>query len=290
MGSLAHVVVAGRPPLLTLARRRLEQLESAWTRFRPSELTSLNASHGEWVQVSGDLYLLVDRALTAWRETRGLFDPTVLDALAAHGYDRPFDTLSGVAQVAAEAVPVPGCGAIRLDPERRRVRMPAGVHLDPGGIGKGLAADIVARDLMAAGAAGVLVSVGGDVRVRGDSPDGGAWTVSVTHPLEPRTELARMTLEDGAVATSSRLRRAWETSAGPGHHVIDPASGRPARTPVAAATVVAGEGWWAEALATAMLVAGPGWRDVLNPVGTPAMVLADDGRITATEGLRGALR
>jgi thiamine biosynthesis lipoprotein len=291
MGTTAHVVVDGPRRLASQARRRLASLEDRWTRFRPSELTSLNARSGRWVRVSGDLYVLVARAVQAWRATRGRFDPTVLDALSAAGYDRSFELLEGRRPGRATASAPPGCAGIGLHPERSAVRLEEGVRLDPGGIGKGLAADIVSRELMEAGAGGVLLSVGGDVRVRGSAPGGRPWTVTVEHPLEPRRELARLALRDGAVATSSRVRRTWPGPAGErAHHVIDPASGRPAGAAPAGVSVVAGEGWWAEALSTSLMVAGADWRDALDPPRTPAVVVSESGRATATERMLPALR
>ena len=72
--------------------------------------------------------------------------------------------------------------------------LPAGIRFDPGGIGKGLAADIVTEELIAAGAAGALVSVGGDVRVRGESPGGTAWDLAIDDASRDGVELLRLGL------------------------------------------------------------------------------------------------
>ena len=72
-----------------------------------------------------------------------------------------------------------GCAASR---SRDTVRLPFGTGFDPGGIGKGLAADMVAQELRDMGADGVCINLGGDVRVAGGAPDGGAWTIAVHHP------------------------------------------------------------------------------------------------------------
>ena len=86
----------------------------------------------------------------------------------------------------------------------------AGVGFDPGGIGKGFAADLVLDELLAEGAGGACVNLGGDVRVGGLGPDGGDWTVTVEDPRDPAgPPLVTLLLADGAVATSSRCRRRW---------------------------------------------------------------------------------
>src|SRR6185503_2885871 len=88
------------------------------------------------------------------------------------------------------------------------VRLPAGCGFDPGGIGKGLAADKVVADLIGAGAVGACVNLGGDLRVAGDAPNGDAWTIAVEDPWSCDA-LADIGVRYGAVATSSIARRRW---------------------------------------------------------------------------------
>ena len=286
MGTTAHVLVTGgdRRSLLRQAHARIDQLEACWTRFRPtSELSRLNARAGRTIRVSSDLWLLVERSVAAWQLTGGAFDPTVLAAVVAAGYDRDFRVVpSERASAAPTPEPPPGCDGIRLDPRRQRVTLPAGVALDPGGIGKGLAADVVTAELLRAGAGGALVSLGGDVRVRGAAPDGDPWTVAVEHPAG-RGDLLRVGLDDGAVATSSTIKRRWKVGGVDRHHVIDPRSGACAAGLAVAATAVAGEGWWAEALATAALLGrAPGGSGYLLTVGSDGRMAADPALLELT--------
>ncbi len=99
----------------------------------------------------------------------------MLTALVAAGYDRDFATLDAGPAAAPDkpgaagghdAGPAPGCRGIVIDPIVGAVTLPSGVELDLGGIGKGLAADLVVDELLAAGAAGACVNVGGDLRAR----------------------------------------------------------------------------------------------------------------------------
>jgi thiamine biosynthesis lipoprotein len=102
----------------------------------------------------------------------------------------------------------------------------------------------------------VCVNLGGDVRVSGSSVDGTGWTIGVADPFDERTDLCAITLEEGAVATSSRRRRRWRRGTRELHHLIDPRTGEPSRSTLVAVTVVAGETHWAEVFAKAALVAG----------------------------------
>jgi thiamine biosynthesis lipoprotein len=154
------------------------------------------------------------------------------------------------------------------------------VHIDPGGIGKGLASDIVVAEAMEAGAAGVLVDLGGDVRVAGVPADRDAWTIAVEDPIDPTLEIARYALNDGAVATSSRRWRRFFGTRGAAHHIVDPRTGRPAIGEVDAATAVAGQGWAAEVYATAAFLAGAdNGPALLAAAGLDGLVVTGDGRV-----------
>ena len=82
MGSDAHVIVVGGPADgATRARARIDELEQRWSRFiADSEISVLNRNAGQFVEVSDDTRLLIERAIEAWRISGGSFDPTVLGA------------------------------------------------------------------------------------------------------------------------------------------------------------------------------------------------------------------
>ena len=282
MGTDAHiVVVGGDPSLLESAAERVAELERRWSRFLPdSEISRCNALSGRTLEVSAETIRLVACGVSGWRLTNGRFDPTVLPALCDVGYDRDFRAAArrAASHVPPPARPAPGCAEITWDERDRTVTLPAGAQFDPGGVGKGLAADIVTQELVDAGAEGALVSLGGDVRVRGMAPEGGAWTVAVEDASHPGVELLRVGLHDGAVATSSRLQRRWQTRAGAAHHLIDPRTGKPAVSPLVAVTAVTGDGWWAEIVAKAVLIGGSS-VECGEDLSARLMTVAQDGRV-----------
>lgn len=292
MGSDAHLmVVGGDDTILRRGEERVRELERRWSRFLDmSELNRLNRSAGCLAIVSADTFNLVTKAVSAWRATGGRFDPTVGPALAAHGYDRDFRDLvaSTTPSVLTASRPAPGLDGIEMFSGISAITLPVGVSLDAGGIGKGLAADLTARFLVAEGAEGALVSLGGDLRAIGRPPSSEGWVVTVPDPMRSERELLRLAMPGGGVATSSRMRRRWRTTSGDAHHLIDPRTGRPAQTGVVAVTVVAGEAWWAEAVAKALFLAGPSGFDEIDDV--HAVVVTADGTRHATADLEGTLR
>ncbi|MEW8979593.1 MAG: FAD:protein FMN transferase [Symbiobacterium sp.] len=244
MNTDVEVVGAPEDPAPWFAR-----LEGLWSRFdEDSALCQLNRWSGRWVAVPPLLHLAVRQALAAARLTGGAFDPTILPALVAAGYGRSFEL--GPTEP-GPAVPAGRWPEVRLGPGM--VFLPEGVALDLGGIGKGLAVDLVLRWLrQGQPATSLLVNAGGDLALwvrQGDPP----WLVEVAAPVLPERTLATVFLRRGAVATSSTLGRRW----GPDrHHIIDPTTGRPADSGLVAATVFASTAALADTLAKACLVLG----------------------------------
>ena len=167
-----------------------------------------------------------------------------------------------------------------VDRERSRVTLGAGTRLDLGGIAKGHAADRVCSMLGAAGPC--LVSAGGDIAVRG-RPSAGTWTVAVATGDGAIT----LGLTHGGLATSGVDRRHWLQAGTQCHHIIDPASGRPAATDLLRITVVAATAREAETLATSLLLAGDLETAVseADAAHTPCVAVARDGRTRLAGGL-----
>jgi FAD:protein FMN transferase len=303
MGTDVDVIVVGDRPDPMAVVERLQDLEQRWSRFvSDSELSRLGRVTGNTAVVSTETAMLIERSLYAARRSGGRFDPTVLPALVAAGYDRDFDDLPAAPEPArpgtatpgqdsrprsapSAPTPVPGTDGITVDVSTGLVVLPAGVHLDAGGIGKGLAADLAAVEAVDGGADAVLVSVGGDLRVAGAAPAEG-WEIEVDHHCGPP---ARVNLRAGALATSSTLRRRWavpSADGGPGgvaHHVIDPRTGRPADGPAVSVSVLAPEAWWAEVLATTVLV-GFGQHDLDREL--PGLLDGAGCLVTTADGAR----
>ena len=253
-----HSATGSAEDLCALGRERVELLEQAWSRFRPdSGLSRLNARAGDGAQpVSEDMLLLVDHMRRAWVATDGLFDPTVLTSMIALGYDA---TLADVQRRSpghwgdVTLAGAPGMSAVVVDAEAGTITLPAGVGLDPGAIGKGLAADVVADELAAAGAEAVLVNLGGDIALRGRPYADGAWLIAVADEREPGRMLTTVGIADltGGVATSTTLKRRW--AQGRRHHVLDPRTGQMTGSDLVQASVIAPSASVAEVLATAAL-------------------------------------
>lgn len=284
MGTVCHLVVAGQPDLLDQATHRIHDLERRWSRFLPdSEISRLNRADGDEVAVSPETFLLVSRSVEAWQLTGGMYDPTVLPSVVGCGYDRSFTDPAASAhdpdRPPSPPTAAPGAGNIALDTSLRTVRLPPTVQVDPGGIGKGLAADIVAEELSAAGARGACVNLGGDLRTIGRSPTGSHWPLGLGDPMRP-DHVIPLEITGGAVATSTTRTRQWTKHGRRYHHLIDPRTGLPSTSDIHTATVVADRCWWAEVLAKTLLLADmPGAHDIVTRTQTSALLAGETGGV-----------
>jgi thiamine biosynthesis lipoprotein len=278
MASAAHVILVDPASGAEgYARRRLDELEQRWSRFLPeSDVSRLNAAPEAFMLVSSDTIGLLAAMKEAWRRTSRRYDPTMLSAIMAAGYSTSIDgsgrrscgaggrrRASGRSQGSGRRSRRPDPSSERrtiddmtIDPVSSAVVLPAGIGIDPGGIGKGLAADMVVTELLAAGTGGALVCVGGDLAAAGTPPTPEGWLVRIEQPRDPSQTLVTLAVSAGGVATSSTLSRTWVHNGRDRHHVIDPFTQNSSQTDLAAVTVVARAGWEAEAHATAALLCG----------------------------------
>ncbi len=286
MGSTAEVVIGGEEPrALTLwAVEESQRLEACWSRFRPtSELNRVNRRSGVATLVSERLWIALERAHLAWWETGGLFDPTVLGCLRNLGYDSTFTSVASAGPAVKGVAPAPGFDLVRLDPEQREVTVPSGVEIDLGGIGKGLAADLIAGGLRERGAESLSIAFGGDVKVAGFGPhDDGAWMIPVESPLDDGVVL-EFPLIDEAIVQSTGVFRTWTRGDVEYHHLIDPRTGDSARTGLVSVIVTGVDAWRAEAFAKAAFVAGRsvGTR-LIEGGGLDGWFIDEDGAVTGT--------
>jgi FAD:protein FMN transferase len=287
---------------LLAAESFFAQTEARLSRFRPdSELSRLNRAAGKPFAASPVLFDLVAEAL-AWRNrTGGIFDPAVLYALIASGYDRTFAAIKAEdgsigesgASVSADAsagftgAPQGACvdsSGIVLGPGRQ-ILLPEGVGIDLGGIAKGWTIQQAAHRLGMWGPC--LVDAGGDIACVG-KPPGEPWVVTVA---DPRVEdeyadedIAVVSLSNAAIATSSRLYRSWRQGGRAAHHLIDPRTGAPAATHIFSVTVLADRLPDAEIHAKTALILGEeqGLAYLNQLTGAAALVVTDDGRHLTT--------
>jgi thiamine biosynthesis lipoprotein len=251
-----------------------ERYDQTFSRFRgDSELNFVNRQAGRPTTVSTLFAEVLGVAVAAAVETGGLIDPTIGRALTTLGYDRDFDLLDEddddmVALARARGAHTGRYRDIRFDPVARIVWLPGDVRLDLNGVAKALAID-QALSLIGQG----FVSIGGDIAA--NEP------VDVALPVS-----GAVRLQQGALATSSPLRRRWRRGDAEHHHLIDPRTGRSSASPWNYVSVCGAHALAADIAAKAAYLLGddgPAW---LEARGLPGRFVARDGHVSHTSRWR----
>lgn len=276
MGTTANtVLVSGTVEMAHELEAITRDLEKLWTRFsNDSDIYRLNMSEGKPTTVSPLTVTLVMEMLAAVSLTKGEYDPTILPRLIAEGYGTSRVDSSRVTELPESARWPIDVSSTTIS--GTTVTLPRGATLDPGGVGKGLAADILVDHALRLGALGALVEIGGDIRITGTPPDNSRWRLGIEDPFTPQQHCAVINLVDGAVATSSVLKRTWDKDSESHHHLIDPTTGRSIQSDVVSVSVIAVSASIAEVVAKCGFTRSDflTWAPTL---GTAALLVFRDG-------------
>lgn len=284
MGGHASItLVGGTNDVLDAAFALLDECEQLWSRFIPSsDISRLNSAEGEPTTVDPLTVHLINEMRRGSHITEGDFDPTVLPAVISAGYSHSVVNPHLTTELPASARYPGSIAGITI--EGTTVRLPVGTTLDSGGIGKGLAADLVGMFVLDAGAWGALIEVSGDVVAVGTPPDNTAWRVGVEDPRDATAHIDIVRLSAGAVVTSSQRKRRWTTPSGTQHHLIDPRTGHSALSDIQTVTVIAESGAYAETLTKPGFVRDPQkYLDWLPTVGAAGLLVNSAGTITTSQ-------
>ena len=274
--------------------RRLEEDELS-RRLDTAELYAINCAAGAdaGIEVSEEMSLLLDRCLDVWRESDGALDVTIgavvglwdIDSWAGEGKDAAFTPPTDEELQAALAA----CGEEKLRKQERLLFLPEGMQIDLGAVGKGIALDRILAYLEGhENITGAIISVGGSVLTYGQKPDGSCWRVGVTDPADTSSNIGTLKLEgQWCVSTSGDYERYVEVNGVRYHHIIDPATGRPADSGIAGVTILSRDGFLSDALSTACFILGAERGIPLaEHYGAEALFVGKDGSVTMTDGMR----
>jgi FAD:protein FMN transferase len=245
------------------ALAELRRVEQHLTRFSDtSDLSELNRRAGLGPMLAGsDLETVLRQSLLMERLTRGAFNPAIEPLMQAWGFRRPRRTEPSSAELAEARECVQ---AARIVLKNNRISLPSRhTRLDLGGIGVGYGLDRAAARLRSLNISSAFLDVSGDCFALGAPPGEEGWLVEIASPRPGGVPLASTRLRDAALATSSNSMSVVHYGRAVRGHVMNPDTGWPADALVQV-SVVARTGIEADALSTAMLVAGRPWKGVLR--------------------------
>lgn len=269
-----------------LAEARIQELEALLSVTQEgSDIYAVNHSGGEAVQVAEDTAVLLENALRVCQQTDGALDVSIYPVVKAWGFTTGAYQVPGAETIQALLANV-DYSAVDFQPETRSVTLPAGMEIDLGSIAKGYTGDQIMDVFRAQGVTSAFISLGGNVQVLGSKPDGSAWRIAVQNP-QGAGYAGVLEVVDQAVITSGGYERYFEQDGETYWHIIDPATGAPAKNGVISVTVVGDSGMLCDALSTALFILGTEraaeyWRTY---GGFDYVMLTEDGEILVTQGL-----
>lgn len=168
------------------------------------------------------------------------------------------------------------------------ILLPAGMSIDLGAVGKGIACDRLRDCLEQEKVKGAVISVGGSILTYGSKPDGTPWQVGIVNPFDTGSLLGTVALEgEWYISTSGDYERFVEVDGEVYHHIIDPATGYPADSGLKSVTIVCKSGLLSDALSTACFVLGAQeGMELVKSYEAEALFVDASGTIHMTEGMR----
>lgn len=292
---------AGSAELYGTLFARLRQLNDTFNNYSDSsEITRVNQNAAVApVEISQDFFIVLKTALDFARLTGGAFDPTVGPLVKLWGFGKEPRVPSQEEIEAAQKLVGWQCVILEGFTDQNVAAGPtvrftkSGVRLDLGAIAKGYAADCLVDILRERGVKRASLSLGGNVYVYGKKPGGALWSVAIRDPSKPGQNAFMLKTRDATVVTSGAYERFFEQDGKTYGHILDPATGFPAKSGLESVTIVSHNSMVADALSTSLFVLGmekiPEIKKSALAGGFECVLVDASGKAYASKGLKGAL-
>ncbi|MDN3664116.1 FAD:protein FMN transferase [Algibacter miyuki] len=254
---------------------RIEKLISSWD--ENSQTSAINKNAGiEPVKVDLELFSLIERAIGISKLTDGAFDISYASMDRIWHFDGSMTVMPPENKIKASVAKV-GFQNIVLDKVNTTVFLKLeGMKIGFGAIGKGYAADKAKALLIEKGVVSGIINASGDMNTWGKQPDGTAWKVAITNPMNKNKVFALLPITNGAVVTSGNYEKYVNFKGKRYTHIIDPRTGYPS-SGIISVTVFAPKAELADALATSVFVMGKeAGLDRINQLPKIECIIIDD--------------
>ncbi len=285
MGTLVEFSIYGvdkaqADAAINQAAAEMARVEAQFTVAHDSPVSRFNQGKGA---LPPEVGALLAQAEQIRRASDGAFHPALGGVEALWGFSQPGRAPHlPAADAIARALPPASCV--------RQVRgnwqlLDARCQLEFGAIAKGYAIDRGIAVLKAGHIANAIINAGGDMRILGSHGDR-PWRIGVRHPRQADAVVVTLELRgDISVVTSGDYERFFVDSGVRYHHILDLASGYPARRAMSA-TVVADNAARADGWSTALFVLGAKGLPLLAKQGMEGMVVDANGKLHQSAGMK----
>ncbi|MGE9970843.1 FAD:protein FMN transferase [Candidatus Pseudoscillospira sp. SGI.172] len=286
MDTVMDLTIYGSKSVLEKAESRISELEEQLSvTDESSEIYRLNHT-GSGV-VSADTSALLEQSLDLCKRTKGALDISIYPVVRAWGFTTDsYEVPSG--ETISALLEHVDYRAIQYDAQSKSVSLLDGMEIDLGSVAKGYTSDVLIELLRESGVESALLNLGGNVHALGGKPDGSPWRVAIQDP-QSDVYFGVLEIRDQAVVTSGGYERYFEQDGNIYWHIIDPATGYPARSGLLSVTIVGDSGVICDGLSTSLFVMGledaaAFWRSSDD---FEAIFMDESGNIAITEGLDG---
>lgn len=272
---------------IDIAKGEINHLESIWSIGNPdSEISRVNESGSG--KVSKETIEIIKESINIYNDTDGAFDITIYPIMDIWGFTSGNYKVPTPMEL-ADNLKYVGTDKIHLDEVKQLLTLEENVKLDLGGIAKGYTSNTIMDIFKESGVTSAMVSLGGNVQVLGCKPDGSSFNIAIKDPADDKEYLGVIHGRDLAIVTSGGYERNFTQNGIVYHHIIDPATARPAESGLKSVTIITPNGMLADAMSTSLFIMGKDraleyWskhRDEFDVV-----LLTEDGEIIITEGIK----
>lgn len=289
MDTVMNFTVYGdkREAALKAASEKINALDAQLSTTKSdSEVSKLNDSAGSFVQVSDVVLTQLKTALMVSERSGGAYDITILPLMKLWGFDTDKAHVPPAAEIDASKVLI---DYKKIELSGASVKLRQGTSLTLASIAKGYTSQTLIDMFRSMGVKSAVVSLGGNVQTLGNKPDGSKWRVGIQDPKNTSSFVGVLETGETAVVTSGGYQRFFDENGKRYHHILDPKTGYPAENGLISVSIICPDGTLADALSTTLFVLGKDraveyWQ---SNSGFEMVLVTDDGKVTATYGLKG---
>lgn len=288
-----NVTYLGTPDMLTAAIDTLQSVSASLSVFEPESMISV-INRSDSAPADRHIKDVYDMSVAVYKKSHGMFDPTISPLIRAWGFGKGHTPTSDTARIDAILAKT-GLMKTHID-HGRLYKDDRNIEFNFSAIAKGYGVDEASNALLSMGCTDFMLEVGGEIVCRGHNPDGKNWRILIETPdkefidkyfkSNSQPELSSnivIELSDEALATSGNYRNYFQNESGTYGHTISPKTGRPIRTDILSASVVAPTCMEADAMATACMALGSEEAvAMLENSGLAGAFILDSGKILLT--------
>ncbi|MDE6551560.1 MAG: FAD:protein FMN transferase [Muribaculaceae bacterium] len=292
-----HATYCGPENAISAAIDSLKAVESSVSAFDDNSLVSIINSN-EKGPVDAHFKNVYEMSRKINSLSNGLFDPTLSPLIKAWGFGKGHTPTSDTARIETILNYV-GIDKTKIEKDTLYKSVPE-ISFNFSAIAKGYGVDVAAQTLIDKGCSDLMMEIGGEVVCRGLNPEGKKWRILIETPDEEYLKEVFKTkrkptfsnqliveLSDEALATSGNYRNFHSESGQTFGHTISPVTGRPVKTDILSASVIAPTCMEADALATACMAMGSAdAMEMLDKAGLSGAFILYSGEVMVNDKMK----